>query len=139
MRVKREERQTYTLHPKPAAPIHHLEELLILLAPEEIQPGNLKVGPEMAHVVALALHGLRVHVWDARLALVVRLDVRVLALGLDKHLPQALGLEALEPLVGRRVAENVGHRLAEFFDDDGEAVGLVVLDHFEEGVATREC
>lgn len=124
--------------------IHHLEEILVRLGAEEIQAGNLKVGPEMTHVVLLALHGLGVDlgqlvgagVGAQNLLGKTRLGGFGLLLGLrlDKHLPQTLGGDVVEALVGGGVAEDVGDGLAEFLDGDGETVRLVVLNHLEEGV-----
>lgn len=134
----------YTLHPKATTVIHHLEEILVRLGPEEIQAGNLEVGPEMAHVVLLALHSFGVDLGEL---VGVRLGAQdllgktrlggfglLLGLGLDKHLPQTLRGNVVEALVSGGVAEDVGDGLAQFLDRDGEAVGLVVLDHLEEGV-----
>lgn len=124
--------------------IHHLEEIFIGLGTEEIQAGNLEIGPEMAHVVLFALHGLRVNVGELVGAGVGAQDLLgktrlrslglLLGLGLDEHLPQTLRGDVVEALVGGGVAEDVGDGLAEFLDGDGEAVGLVALDHLEEGV-----
>lgn len=144
---KKEGKETYTLHPKATAVIHHLEEILVRLGPEEIQAGNLKVGPEMAHVVLLALHRLGVDIGELVGAGVGAQDLLrkaglggfglLLGLGLDKHFPQTLRGNVVETLVGGGIAENVGDGLAEFLDRNGEAVGLVVLDHLEEGVTAK--
>ena len=61
-------RKTYSLHPEAAAAIHHLEEIFVWLAAEEVEAGDLEVTPEMAHVVLLAFHGFRVDVWQFSIA-----------------------------------------------------------------------
>ena len=143
--------KTYPLHPEPAALVHHLEEVLVLLAPEEVQAGDLEVGPEVAHVVLLTLHGVQVDLEQtvaARLAaqyllgqgrlvvgVVLGQLLLLLGLGLGEHLPEPLRRDVVQALVGRGVAEDVGHRLLELLDGDGEAVRLVVVDHGQEGVA----
>lgn len=52
---------THPFHPEATGAIHHLEEVFILLASEPVQSRNFKVGPEMAHVVDLALHGFGIN------------------------------------------------------------------------------
>lgn len=100
----------------------------------------------MAHVVLLGLHRLAVdvgqrvalrvgakHLFGQRLVLLDLLGLRLDRV--DEHLPKALRLDVVQTLVGRGVAEDVGDRLAELLDGNGEAVGLVVCGHFEEGIA----
>ena len=124
--------KTYSLHPEATAPVHHLEEVFIRFAAEEVEAGDFEVAPEVAHVVFLALHrfgvdfgelavaGLGVEdVFGQRLLFVVfwvalgqvlGLDL-LFWLGLDKHLPQTLGGEVVDALVCRSVAEDVGDGL----------------------------
>jgi hypothetical protein len=54
--------KTHSFHPKTAAAVHHLEKVVVLLAAEPAEACDFKVGPEMTHVVLLALHGLWVDV-----------------------------------------------------------------------------
>lgn len=127
--------------------IHHLEEILICLAPEEVKAGNFEVGPEVAHVVFLSLHSVGVKLgrlqavgvggedflgkrWVSRLGFLLRGVV-------DKHLPETLGGDVVKAFVGGGVAEEVGDGLLELLDGDGETISLVVLDHLQEGVAER--
>jgi len=104
----------------------------------------------VAHVVLLALHGFGVDLGGAvaaglaaknlfgnALGLVLLL-LGLIGLGLDEHLPEALGGDVLEALVRRSVPEDVGDRLAQLLDGDGESVRLVVLDHLEKGVTLHE-
>lgn len=137
--------RTYAFHPEASTAVHHLEELFVLFAAEPIKAGNFEVGPEMTHVVRLAFHGLGVDVGQ-----VVAVGVRtqnffgqrrlvgdrlfLLLDGVDEHLPQALGLEALEALVGGSISEDVGDSLAKFLDSDGETVSLVGIDHGPERI-----
>lgn len=137
------EGETYPLHPETTAAVHHLEEVLIGLAAEKVEASNFKVGPEMTHVVLFALHALRVDLLGA-LGLVagnllgqVVLLLRLVGLGLDEHLPQALRGQVVEALVGRRIAEDVRDGLAELFHGDSEAICLVVLDHGKERVTVQ--
>src|SRR5690625_2806382 len=51
---------TYSFHPEATAAIHHLKEIVVLLAAEPVEPRNLKVGPEVTHVVLFTLHSLGV-------------------------------------------------------------------------------
>lgn len=135
---KKKRKITYPLHPETAAAVHHLEELLVLLAPEKVEASYLEIGPKVAHVIFLALHGLRVKVGQtsrlSALDLLGQFLLLLFRLRLDKHLPEALRLVPLEALVGGRVAENVGNGLAQFLDRDGEAVCLIVGNHFEEWI-----
>jgi len=124
--------------------IHHLEEILVCLAPEEVKSGNLEIGPEMAHVILFTLHGVGIHLGRLVVTgvstehLLWHVGVGHLGLlvgwGVDKHLPETLGGDVVEALVGRGVAENVGDGFLEFLDGDGESVGFVVLNHPEEGI-----
>ena len=147
--------ETYSLHPEATAAVHHLEEVFIRLAAEKVEAGDLEVAPEMAHVVLFAFHGLRVDfgkravarlraedVFGQRLLLVVfrvalgkvfGLDF-LLWLRLDKHLPQALGSEVVDALIGGGVAENVGNGLLQLLDSDSKTVGLVVAGHVHERI-----
>jgi hypothetical protein len=49
-------RRLYPFHPESPTPVHHVKELVVLLTAEPIQASNLKVAPEVAHVVLLAFH-----------------------------------------------------------------------------------
>lgn len=106
----------------------------------------------MTHVVALALHGLRINFGEAVAARIRAQDLfgqrgclRVLwnilflffGLWLDKHLPQSLGLQSLETLIGGRITPDVGHSLSELLDSDRECVGLVVIDHGLERITVK--
>lgn len=143
---------TYPFHPESTASVHHFKELLIFLAAEEAQARNLKVGPEVAHVVALTLHSLGIDIWKTITARVGEQNLfgqrrcfRVgrsillfwLGLGLDEHLPQSFGLETLEAFVGSRVAPDIGDGLAELLDSDREAVGFVIFDHGLERITVK--
>ena len=147
--------ETYSLHPEATATVHHLEEILIRLAAEEVQAGDLEVTPEMAHVVFLAFHRFRVDfgksavaglcaedVFGERLLFVVfrvalgqvfGLDL-LFWLGLDEHLPQTLRGEVVDALVGGGVAEDVGDCLLQLFHGNGETICLVVPGHVHERV-----
>jgi hypothetical protein len=57
------EARTYSFHPESSAAIHHLEEVFVLFTPKPTKSGDLKIRPEMAHVVLLALHCFGVDVW----------------------------------------------------------------------------
>lgn len=91
---------TYSFHPEAATPVHHLEKVVVLLAAEPAELGNLKVGPEVAHVVLFPLHRLGVNGRQAaRLSLENllgqrRVGVVALLLGrilrLHEHFPEAL-------------------------------------------------
>lgn len=98
---------TYPLHPESSTAIHHLEEVLVLLTPEPAESSDLKVRPEMAHVVLLPFHCLEVDIWNGDMVWVASQDLfrqRVLEIWIlfwnvlgwiwlrfDKHLPQTLG------------------------------------------------
>lgn len=43
--------------------------------------------------------------------------------------------QIVQALVGGRIAPQVRYGLAEFFDNDGEAIGFVVAFHVNEGIA----
>lgn len=106
---------TYSLHPKSTTPIHHLEEILILFTPKPTQARDLKVRPEMAHVVFLALHSFGVDIWEGSARGVATeyffgegtLVVGVVfgdffglfGLWLDEHFPETLGSEVVDSLV----------------------------------------
>lgn len=143
---------TYPLHPETTAAVHHLEEVLVFLASKEAQTGNLEVGPEMAHVVVLALHSLGVDLGhgvttglraqdffgQGRCFWILRLLLRFgFGLGLDKHLPEALGRQVVHALVSGGVAPDIGDSLAELLDSDGKAIRLVVVDHSLERIAVK--
>ena len=151
---------TYSFHPETTTAVHHLKEILVLLAAEPAEFRDLEVGPEMAHVIGLAFHGLGMDFGQTSTAGIGTQDllgergfvVRVVfgCLGcrllsrLNKHLPEALRGNVIESLVGGSVAENVGHGLSELLNSNGESVCLVVFDHLEEGVtdmvvSTRHC
>lgn len=134
---------TYSLHPETATAVEVLEKGLVLWAAEPGEAGNLKVGPEMAHVVAVTLHGVRVNVGQSTVARVglsnllgkaVLDDLGLLLAGLEEHFPETLGGDVVVSHVGRGVAEDVGDGLAELLDGNGEAVRLLLLNHLEEGV-----
>lgn len=142
-------RSTHSFIPESTTAVHHVEEVLVRLAAEPIQARNFKVTPEMAHIVALAFHSLRVDVVEVLvtgfgqenlvgkllLLLLLGLGWGLLLRGaLQEHLPQALGLEVVLALVCRRVAENVGNGLAKLLDCDGKAVGLVRLGHLDKWI-----
>lgn len=55
---------TYTFHPKPPTTIHHLEKVFILFTSEPAEFGDFEVGPEMAHIVLLSFHSLRINGWQ---------------------------------------------------------------------------
>lgn len=143
---------TYALHPEATTAVHHLEKVLVLLAPEEAQAGDLEVGPEVAHVVAFALHGLRVYLRQAiatglgaqdlfrqgrRLRVLRGLVVLRLWLGLDEHLPQALGGQVVHAFVRGGVAPDVWHGFSKLFNSNGEAICFVGLNHGQEGITVR--
>lgn len=90
---------TYPFHPEATTSVHGLEKVLVLLAAEPAQTGNFKVGPEVAHVVALSLHSLGVNLGQgaiARLALGNLLgedildDFWLFATGFQEHFPETL-------------------------------------------------
>ena len=151
---------TYSFHPETTTAVHHLKEILVLLAAEPAELRDLEVGPEMAHVIGLAFHGFGVDFGQAGTAgvgtqdllgergLVVRVVFARLGCGLlsrlNKHLPEALRGDVIKSLVGGSVAEDVGHGLSELLDSNGEPVRLVAFNHLEEGVtdilvSTRHC
>ena len=127
--------------------VHHLKEVIVLLASEPTQTSNFKVGPEMTHVVFLAFHSLGVDIREGVATRFILQDVlgqgrnlihrrlRGGFLWLDEHFPETLRSDVVEAFVGRGVAENVGDSLAKFLDSNSETVRLVGLDHLEEGVA----
>ena len=137
---------TYSLHPETSAPVHHIEEVFVLLAPEKVEARNLKITPKVAHVVRLAFHGLRVDFrkrtfsrfippdFLGQLLLLLFLRFLFLGRGVEEHLPEPLGLELVLVLVGGRVTEYVGHGLSEFLQRDGESIRLVELGHFQERI-----
>lgn len=141
---------TYSFHPETTTTVHHLKELLVFLAAEPAQLGNLEVRPEMAHVVRLALHGFRVDFrqasttricahdlfgqWGLVVGIILRNLWRWLLSRLNKHFPETLGGNVVEALVSRSVAEDVGYSLSQFLDGNSEAICLVALDHLQEGV-----
>ncbi len=143
--------KSHPLHPKPSTSVHHLEKVLVRLTPEPVQPGDLEVAPEMTHVVRLILHRLRVDVGEQSttgfrlqnllgqgwlVTWVVRGDrLGILRGRLDEHLPQPLGGEVVDPLIGRRVPEDVGHGFSELLNGDGETICLVGARHLDERVA----
>lgn len=142
---RKEKKTTHPLIPETTTAVHHIEEILVFLASEPIQARNLKITPEMAHVVAFTLHGLGVDVIKVVGVRVGLQDLfRQLLLcigrglwlghGLQEHLPQTLGLEVVLALVSCGVPEDVGDGLAKFFDGNGESVGLVGLGHFHERI-----
>lgn len=102
---------TYPFHPESTTTIHHLEEVLIFLASEPTESGNLEIGPEMTHIVLLALHGFAVNerqsilssvvaedfFWEAPIGLIV--DFLRIVMGFDEHFPKTLGFEVVDSLV----------------------------------------
>lgn len=56
---------TYPFHPEASAPVHHFEEFLVFLAAEEVQTSNLKVTPEVAHIILFSFHGFWINFRDA--------------------------------------------------------------------------
>ena len=139
--------KTYSLHPESTTLIHHLEEILVFLAAEPRQTGDLKVGPEMAHVVLLALHRLRIDIWQVVLSIkklpwnwwavvwiVFRLGLWLVWLWLDEHLPKALGGDVVDALICGCVTPDVWHSLLELLDGNGETVGLVGSNHLLERI-----
>ena len=139
--------KTYSLHPESTTLIHHLEEILIFLAAEPRQAGNLKVGPEMAHVVLLALHRLRIDIWEVVLSIeklswdwwavvwiVLWLRLWLIWLWLDEHLPQALGGDVVDALICGCITPDVWHGLLELLDGNGETIGLVGSNHLLERI-----
>jgi hypothetical protein len=143
---------SYSLHPETSTAVHHLEEVLVLLTPEPVKSGNLKVTPEMAHVVCFALHGLGIYIWDgARAGLCTKNVFRerllvlwvvlgqfvrwLLRLGLEEHVPEASIGNVVDAFVGRGVSEDIRYCLFEFLDCNGKAIGLVVFLHVDERIA----
>jgi hypothetical protein len=145
-------RLTYPFIPETATPVHHGEEVFVFLAAEPIQSSNFEVTPEMAHVVALAFHSLRVDVLQIVvtgfslqdfigqfvLLVLLRWNLWLLRL-LQEHLPQTLGLEVVLALVCGRISENVGNCLSKLLYCNSEAVCLVGLGHLEEWITEMEC
>lgn len=139
---------TYPFSPEASAFIHSIEELLVLLASKPIQACNLEVTPEMAHVVRLALHGLRIDFLETvlprvglqnllgQLVLLVFRLLFFLRRILEKHFPQPLRLEIVLALIGSGISEDIRDGLTELLDGNGEAVGFVGFDHLNEGITS---
>ncbi len=51
-----------------------------------------------------------------------------------KHLPESLRLYVVQSLEGRRIAEDIRYGLSEFFDGNGESIGLVRTFHMHERI-----
>lgn len=139
--------KTYSLHPESTTLIHHLEEILVFLAAEPRQAGDLKVGPEMAHVVLLALHCLRINIWQvvfsieklpwnwwAVVWIVLWLGLWLVWLRLNEHLPQALGCNVVDALICGCVTPDIWHGFLEFLDGNGKTIGLVGSNHLLERI-----
>lgn len=143
---------TYPFVPESTTSVHHGEEIFVFLAAEPIQASNFEVTPEMAHVVALAFHGLRVDVLQvvvARVSLqnlvgqfalvfLLRWNFWLLWL-LQEHFPQTLGFEIVLAFVSSRIPEDVGDCLSKFLHCNSETVCFIGLGHFEERIAGRTC
>lgn len=140
------EREAYSLHPKSSTAIHHLEEVLIFLTSEPTESCNLKIRPEMAHVVFLSLHRFWVDIWQRGAGWVTTKNFfweRILGLfwlllffglRLHKHLPQPLGSKVVHSLVCGGITENVWYSLLQFLDRNCKSIGLVRFDHLQEWI-----
>lgn len=136
---------TYSFRPETPTLIHHLEEVLIGLASEEIQPRNFEITPEMTHVVFFVLHGFRIHIRELS-AIRVQLQhllrefiefglLWLLFRLLKEHLPHSLRREIIGSFICRCVAKQIGYGFLQFLDRNRETVGFVVPRHVSEGVA----
>lgn len=141
---------TYSLHPKSSTAIHHLEEVFIFLTPEPTEFRDLEIRPEMAHIVLLSLHCLRIDLRNRgvvgvasqnffrqrmlEVGVIFRNVLWLFRLRLNEHLPKSLRGQVVDSFVCGCVSEDIGYRLLQLLDCDCESVGLVRFDHLEERV-----
>jgi hypothetical protein len=143
---------TYPFIPETATSVHHGEKVFVFFAAEPIQAGNFEITPEMAHIIALAFHSLRVDILQIvvtgfSLQNFVGQFVLLATFGwnlwllwlLQEHLPQTLGLQIILAFVCGCIPENVGDCLSELLHCNSEAVGLVGFGHLEEWVTEMKC
>lgn len=135
---------THPFCPETTTLIHHLEEVLIRLASEEIQPRNFEITPEMTHVVLFVLHRFRIHIRELS---TIRVQLQhflrelivfgllwLLFRPLKKHLPHSLRREVIGSFIRRCVTEQIGHSFLQFLNRNRETIGLVVPCHVSERV-----
>lgn len=133
----------YPFHPESAAPVHHIEKVLIFLTSEKVQTSNLEVAPEMTHIILFALHRfgidpfLLLWLWYFfREEILRRLEfLFFLSILFDKKLPQSFRRDIILTLISRSITEQVWNRFFQLCDDDGEPIGLIHLLHFKKRIA----
>ena len=143
---------TYSLHPEPPAPIHHLKKVVVCFTPKPVESGNLKVAPKMTHVIDLPFHGLRINIrqcalpsfsaedffGERRLILGIVGDQRLGFFGwLAKHLPQTLGGEIIDSFISRCVPKYIGDGFFQLLDSNGKPICFIMQLHMNKWITVE--